>query len=179
MSDKDLRNLQHPVWNVYDQLRTSRLNILYYSAKLKFAERLQLIMQLILAAAVPSSAVAGFKIWDFWLGQYAWEIFVSLSSFIAFIQPFIGLQKKIKKLDELVVGYKILYFDLIDIKHKIENDQKYATTHKKVFKAALDRRKKLEIKETGLWENNSLRKKCQEIVKNELPAKYFYIPEEV
>ncbi len=179
MTDTSSRNLKHPVWSVYDQLRTSRLNVLYYTAKLEFSERLQLLMQLILAATVPSSAIAGFELWDFGLGKYAWEILVSLSSLIAFIQPFIGLQKKIKKLDELTVGYKILYFDLIDIKQKIEEEQKYTSSHQRLFKAARNRRKKLEIKETGLWQNNKLRNECQDKVKSELPAKYFYVPEEV
>lgn len=56
------RNLYHPVWHVYDLLKTARLNDLYFSAKLQFAESLQMSFQLLLAATVPSSAVAGFEI---------------------------------------------------------------------------------------------------------------------
>jgi len=142
MSNVVPRNMNHPVWNIYDLLRTARLNVLYYEDKLHSTERTIMIMQITLAAAVPSSAIAGFKLWDFWLGEYAWEIFVSFSSFVAFIQPFLGLPKKSKKYSELVDGYKILYYDLQDIKQKIEEDKNYNSQHKKLFKAAKDRRKK-------------------------------------
>jgi hypothetical protein len=178
LAEDNSRNLQHPVWNIYDQLRTTRLNVLYYEEKLQFSERLQLFMQIILAATVPSSAIAGFEIWDFWLGKYAWEIFVSSSSLVAFIQPFLGLSKKIKQYDELATGYKVLFYDLQDIRQKIEEDKGYGNTHKKLFKVAKTRRTRLEVKETGIRLNKNLRKRCQTAVGLELPAKQFYIPDE-
>lgn len=178
MADKESRNIHHPVWNVYDSMRTTRLNILYYESKLKTAEKYTLIMQIALAATVPSSAISGFEIWDFGLGKYAWEIIVTISSLIAFIQPFLMLPKKAKLYSELVDGYKILFYDLQDIKHKIEEDNSYADKHKKLFKAAKERKKKLEIKETGVSINQSLKKECQTKVAKELPAENFYIPKE-
>jgi hypothetical protein len=178
LNESKSRNLTHPVWNIYDQLKTARLNVLYYEAKLQFAERAQTSIQVILAATVPSSTVAGFDIWDFGLGQYAWELFASSASSIAFIQPFLGLTKKVKTFDELVSGYKTLYYDLQDIRQKIEEEKSYTNSHKKLFNAAKERRKRLEIKETGISVNKKLRRKCQEAVKNELPAKNFFIPDE-
>ncbi len=172
------RNLNHPVWNIYDLIKTARLNVLYYEHKLQSAEKTMVTMQIILAAAVPSSAIAGFEIWDFWLGKYAWEIFVSSSSLIAFIQPFLGLPKKTKKYGELVDGYKILYYDLNNIKQSIEEDKSYSTEHKSLFKAAKERRKKLEVRETGISLNKRLRKYYQEVVKKELPGENFYLPPE-
>ena len=172
------RDLQHPVWNVYDQLRTARLNVLYYSERLHTSERLITIMQIILAASVPSSAIAGFKIWDFWLGKYAWEIFVSLSSLVAFFQPFFALPKKAKKFHELVSEYTVLYYDLQEIKQKIEEDRAYTAKHRNMFKSARERRKRLEVKEAGIKLNIKLRSRCQETVKREMPAANFYIPQE-
>lgn len=178
MSENKPRNLQHPVWNVYDQLKTARLNILYYEAKLQFAERLQLIMQITLAATVPSSTIAGFDFWDFGLGPYAWKILALFSSLVSFVQPFLGLAKKLKIFEELVTGYKTLYYDLQDIRQKIEEENNYTTNHKKLFHAANERRKRLEIKEIGIGINKRLLRKCQEAVKKELPAKNFFIPHE-
>ena len=173
------RSLNHPVWNIYDQLKTARLNVLYYETKLQNVETTMTTSQIILAAAVPSSAIAGFQIWDFWLGEHAWAIFVSFSSFIAFIQPFLGLPKKAKKYSVLVDGYKTLFYDLQDIRHKIEEDKTYSTQHKKLFKTAKDRRKKLEVTETGIKIDKKLQKKYQVAVKEELPAKSFYLPPEI
>lgn len=178
MSNKAPRNMNHPVWNLYDTLKTARLNVLYYEEKLHRAELMIMVMQITLAAAVPSSAIAGFKLWDFWLGEYAWEIFVLFSSFVAFIQPFLGLPKKSKKYSELVDGYKILYYDLQDIRQKIEEDKRYYSPHKNLFKAAKARRKELEVKETGIKLDKKLRKKLQEAVKKELPGEKFYLPPE-
>lgn len=178
MSEQTSRDLNHPVWNIYDLLKTARLNVLYYEYKLHSTENMMLTMQIILAAAVPSSAIAGFKIWDFGLGQYSWEIFVSFSTFVAFIQPFLGLPKKSKIYSGLVDSYKILYYDLQDIRQKIEEDKIYNTQHKKLFKAAKERRKKLEVRETGIKLNKRLQKKCQAAVKKELPGKKFYLPKE-
>jgi hypothetical protein len=172
------RNMNHPVWNIYDLLRTSRLNILYYETKLQNTERLIITSQIILAATVPSSAIAGFEIWDFWIGKYAWEILISSSSIIAFIQPFLGLNKKAKMYSELIDGYKILYYDLQDIKEKIEEDKSFVNKHKKLFNNAKERRKKLQVKETGINLNKRLRKKSQNAVKRELPSNKFYIPQE-
>jgi len=170
--------MNHPVWNVYDLLKTARLNVLYYEHKLNTADTTMVASQIILAAAVPSSAIAGFEIWDFGLGEYAWEIFASFSSFVAFIQPFLGLPKKAKKYSGLVDGYKILFYDLQDIRHKIEEDKSYSEKHMKLFKAAKDRRKKLEVKETGIKLDKKLQKKYQQAVKKELPGKSFYLPPE-
>jgi hypothetical protein len=178
MNGEAQRDMNHPVWNIYDSLRTARLNILYYEDKLHRAELMIMVTQITLAAAVPSSAVAGFKLWDFGLGEYAWEIFVSFSSLVAFIQPFLGLPKKSKNYSELVDGYKILYYDLQDIKQKIEEDKKYNAQHKELFKAAKDRRNKLEVKETGIKLDKKLREKHQEAVRKELPGKQFYLPPE-
>lgn len=172
------RDLYHPVWQVYDLLRTSKLNVLYYSACLARAERAQLTMHIVLAAAVPSSAVAGLSIWDFWLGDYAWEAVVAFSSLLAFSQPFLGLPKKIRVYDRLLSGYKVLYFDLIKLRNKIESDQCYENKHKKLLDAALDRWKKLEVQEVGLPLKSRLRRRCENTVRAEYAGTTFFIPSE-
>lgn len=104
---------------------------------------------------------------------------LTLSAFIAFIQPFMALPKKIKKYEGLVSKYKILYYDMQDIRHEIEGDQAYTDKHKKLFQVAKNRRKILEAEQTGFTENKRLNRKCQRAVKRELPGRNFYIPEEV
>ena len=178
MKTQASRNLTHPVWNVYDLLKTARLNVLYYEHKLNSTNTTIVVFQVILAATVPSSAIAGFEIWDFWLGKYAWQILLIFSSLIAFIQPFLGLPKKATKYGGLVDGYKTLYYDLQDIKHKVEEDNAYNSKHIKLFGTAKNRRKKLEISETGIKLDKKLQKKYQEDVKNELPGKTFHLPPE-
>jgi len=172
------RDKKHPVWNVYDLLRTARLNVLYYSYKLDKTNKIQFIMQIILAATVPSSTIAGLEIWNFGLGKYSWEVLAILSSIFALIQPLLNFSTHSNKYKKIIDGYKILYYDLNDLKQKIEEDKSYSSPHKKLFNTAKVRRKKLEVSETGIALNKRLRRKCQKEVKNELPACNFYIPEE-
>lgn len=170
------RDPNHPVWNVYDGLRTAKLNVEYYSEKLKRSQRYQLLVQITLAAAVPSSAIAGFDIWNFFIGQYAWEILTIISSILAFLHPFLGITKRIDKYRELVDGYKILFYDIGNIREKIEIDRNYNAEHQQLFRKAMDRKRELEIKETGISIDRKLQEQCQEIVKRELPSKSFFIP---
>ncbi len=95
-----------------------------------------------------------------------------------FTQPFLGLQKRAKKYGELVDGYKILFYDLQDIRQKVEEDKKYDSQHKKLFKAAKERRKRLEVTETGISQSKRLKKKCQQMVKLEFSTQQFYLPME-
>ena len=52
------KNETHPVWNVYDRFRTTRLNVKYYSARLVCVKKINFIMELILAISI-SSEITG------------------------------------------------------------------------------------------------------------------------
>jgi len=49
----------HPVWSLYDEIRTARLNVKYYGRRLEFLERRNFAFELILLASAPTSAIAG------------------------------------------------------------------------------------------------------------------------
>jgi hypothetical protein len=63
----------HPVWTVYDKLRSARLNVKYYGARLHRIERANLAIEYILLAAAPSSAVAGLWFWNTEVGKTIWQ----------------------------------------------------------------------------------------------------------
>lgn len=54
-----MTDMFHPVWNVYNEQRTARLNILYLQAKLKRLHRESFWMELVIAVSASTSA-AGF-----------------------------------------------------------------------------------------------------------------------
>ena len=101
MSERD-RN--HPVWEVYNLLRTARLNCKYYSEKLHKVEKASTSMQIIIAASLPSSAVARLQIWTTGWGNYIWSGVLILASTLAFLQPFFKLSEKIKKYDSISIN---------------------------------------------------------------------------
>lgn len=169
----------HPVWDVYDLLRTARYNSIYFEEKLYLLELSNKLAQVILAAAVPSSAIAGLKIWDFGLGQFAWEIFTGVAAVIAFSLPFLGLTEKIKKVDALVVGYTDLFYDIDAIRVAINDSRTYSDSHKRRLLAAMKQRARLAGKEKGMSINKNLAKKCRGAVLAELPAEKFFVPDSI
>lgn len=171
------RDLNHPVWEVYNLLRTARLNSKYYSEKLHRVERTNTLMQIIIAASLPSSAIAGFQIWTTGLGNYIWGGVLILASSLAFLQPFLKLSEKIKKYDSILNGYLMLDYDIQELRGKISNNRAYTSSHKKLFEQALKRKKSVGIKEQGIKLDKKLRDKCTLEVKDELPAENFFIPE--
>jgi len=48
----------HPVWIVYDKLRSACLNVKYYSRRLQTLERWNFTLEFPLSATAPSSAIA-------------------------------------------------------------------------------------------------------------------------
>ncbi len=171
------RDLNHSVWEVYNLLRTARLNSKYYSEKLHRVERLNTTMQIVIAASLPSSAIAGFQIWTVGLGNVIWNVVLVASSMLAFVQPFLKLSEKIKKYDSILNGYLMLDYDLQELRGKISNSRKYNSSHKRLFEQALKRKKNVGIKEQGIKVDTKLRNKCTLEVNNELPAENFYVPE--
>ena len=172
------RNLDHPVWEVYGLLRTARLNVKYYSAKLHFVERLNLTIQITIAASLPSSAIAGYEIWTKGAGSTLWGVLLIIASILAFLQPFLRLTDKIKKFDSIVNGYLTLDYDMQELRAKISNSRKYSPAHTKIYEEALKRKKSVGIKEKGIKLDKALRNSCKKEVDDELPSKNFFIPEE-
>jgi len=174
----DNRNLEHPVWAVYGLFRTARLNVKYYSVKLHRIERLNLLFQIVIAASLPSSTMAGYEIWKSGTGSLFWGALLVVASTFAFLQPFLKLSDKIKKYDSIINGYLTLDYDIQELSAKISNSGSYNKTHQKLYESALKRKKMVGVKEKGIKLDKSLRDKCKAEVDSELPSKNFYIPEE-
>lgn len=171
------RDLQHPVWAVYDLLRTTRLNVKYYTHKLRNAEKQNMIVQIILASAVPSSAIAGFEIWDFGLGKHTWKYFTVFAAIVAFIQPFLGLTEKVKTLSAIIANYTNLLSEVESIKVSIETNKKYSNYDKRKFALLIKKRAKIEALEHVFDVDKKLQKQYRIEVQKQLPSKYFYVPD--
>ncbi len=65
----------HPVWKVYDQLRTARFNEKILTHRLKCLILGNRILEIILAISAPFSAIAGLWFWNTDTGQIVWRYF--------------------------------------------------------------------------------------------------------
>lgn len=170
-----MKNEEHPVWDVYDQYRTTRLNVKYHQAKLDYLKKWNYITEIILALST-SSSIAGLWFWEGVLGGYLWKIIGSVAAVIAILKPILKLPDKIGKKEEILVGYKALHHDLEKILILISQNKTYDAELKKHFLDALDRKGAIVKRDNDTKVNKKLRDKLQTEVINELPTNNFYIP---
>jgi hypothetical protein len=169
---------EHPVWPLYDKLRTARLNVKYYGCRLQTIERLNFSIEFLLLATAPSSAIAGLWFWNTQYGQEAWQYFGIVAAIAAVTKPLLGLTKKIKDYEGILSGYRTLEYDLMEIKSLVEQKGKYDSSLQSEFKKALQREKTLVARNPETREWKWVKRKCEAEVRQELPPECFIVPKD-
>jgi len=141
------------------------------------AERLNFSIELILLISAPSSAVAGLWFWETELGNMMWQFFGVIAAFTAVIKPLLSLPKKIKDYESALSGYRILDFDLMELKSLIEQRQKYDAGMQKELTKAIQRERQLVGKTPETCEKQKVKRICEAEVLQELPVDSFFVPE--
>lgn len=173
--DESYRN--HPVWDVYDEFRTARLNVRYYELRLKTLSRFNSFTEWILAISA-SSSVAGLWFWENEIGGYAWKLIGAFTALLAVARPTLNLTNKIKMTSEMLSAHKELDHDFNKLKRKISTHNKYDELLKEVFEELLEKKGDIIKRYTDGDINDKLIIKCEQRVNEELPADDFYIPKE-
>lgn len=168
----------HPVWDVYDQYRTTRLNIKYHAYLLRKYKRINFWLEMILAISAPTSAVAGLWFWETEIGAISWRFFGVITAFVAVAKPLLKISDKIKNIEEILVGYKSLHHDLQSVTIMIRQEQKYDKFIKKRFYELLDKKKELITTSRVETIDKKLQSTCEREVLLELPVESFFIPED-
>lgn len=176
VTDVQQRDPTHPVWDVYDLYRTARLNVKYYCGRVHWLSKVNLVMEFMIAAFASSSAVAGFALWSSETGKVAWQLLAAVAATLAILKPLLRLTDKIKLLEEIIAGYRVLEHDLRKIEISIKQRRVYDEELRVRFAAALDRMDELASKNDENHVDRKLKRRCQEEVARELPASSFYIP---
>lgn len=168
----------HPVWSVYDRLRSARLSVKYYACKLQQLERANFWLEFLLLATAPTSAVAGLWFWDSELGNLVWKSFAIPAAIVAVAKPLLHLPKRMKDYEGVLSGYRILEFDLMEIKIGIEQKLRYDAALQAEFKRVQQRERILVGKTPEAQEDAKVKATCQKQVLMELPTDSFFVPEE-
>jgi len=169
----------NPVWAVYDKLRTAFLNVRYYERRLQQTERLNFTLDIILAISAPSSAVAKLWVWDSNIGNIAWTILLIIAAFVSVAKPLLNLSKRIKNYETLVFGYRMLHFDLYEIKTSVETSKKYDKSLQLEFKKSLQREKTLIGNCQETHEDVAVKKQAENETLDRYPVESFFVPKEV
>jgi hypothetical protein len=166
----------HPLWDVYDLLRTASLNVKYHSAIVRRLQAVNTSMEVTLALVAPSSAIAGLWLWKTNAGTYAWKVLAVLAAVVALLKPLLKLADRIRRGEESVTGYRSLYHDLETIGILARERDAYDEELRARFHEALQKKKQLLTQEPVLAIDKVLRAACQREVIEELPTRGFYLP---
>lgn len=164
-----------PVFDVYNEQRTARLNVKYLECKLDSLERLNFFIGVLIAISA-SSNVAGIWILQNSFGQIIWKTIMGVTAILAVANPLLDLTRKIQKKQELLVGYRSLDYDIQKIIWLIKQRRRYDAELQEKFIQAMEKKGQLVriVEDTRV--NDKLRKKCFNQVLNELPVANFFIP---
>jgi hypothetical protein len=165
-----------PVWDVYDEFRTTRLNIKYYTVLLNTLQQRQNVIDIAIAISAPGSAIAGFVFWNSDLGHWVWQVFAVVAALLAIIKPIIKINDQIDILKEIVSGYAALECDIEILIAEIKQFKKYDKNAVTKLVEILGKKSKLVQKTHVLPNDDQLLTRMEEEVKRELPKDSFYIP---
>ena len=172
------RDLNHPVWEVYDLLRTARLNAKYYSGRVAKLQSLQFRLEILIAAVASGSAIASLSIWNTPFGRPVWQAFAIPAAVASVIKPLLNLSDRIRALEEVAAAYRVFEAELRGIELTIRTRQAYDPEMRIQFEKLTGRLKELALKPAEAKEDAKLKRRFQEEVKRELPSTHFLVPEE-
>ena len=164
-----------PVWEVYDALRTVRLNVRCYEFKLSSAKRTAFWLDIVSAGSA-SSAVAGIWLWQTPLGIVLWKALGSASAIVSVYQLVARPSDRVRELEARVTNYRALDFDLDGIRRRIQEQRAYSPELRAQFHAVMERLRGLSSSYSDPVDDDT-RDLFQAAVQKELPVSAFYDPQ--
>lgn len=165
----------HPVWDVYNELRTARLNVIYIQSEVKALRHADRFTEILIAIATTSS-VGSFWFFQNSVGQSFWKTMGAIAVVLSIVRPILRLPQQLQTKEKLLVNYTVLAHDLKCIGFDVRRKQTYDNMAYKDFLKAMDRKAELLKASAQSLINERLRKRCEELVTQELPTSSFYIP---
>src|SRR5947208_3305339 len=129
----------HPVWDVYDEMRTARLNIKCLSVEIGILERRSRCIEVILAIAGASS-IGAVSFLQNTAGKIIWGAIGFLAMILTALKPVFPLADKRIKKERLLTSYRILEHDLYCVGLGIKERRAYDDQAKREFRSALVRK---------------------------------------
>lgn len=167
---------QHPVWVVYDRLRTARLNVKYYGIRADWLQSLNQAMEVMLLITAPTSVLTGIAFWNTAIGKPVWQTLGIIAGLVAMMKPVFRFPARIRDYESTISGYRALDYDLSALREKIEQHGRYDETLQSEYNEIVARFKATETGEPEKVANKKIRDACTEEVLRELPVGSFYIP---
>lgn len=170
-------NTEHPIWDVYDEFRTARLNMRYYERQLNALRRKNIIIEFVLALSV-SSGVAGLWLWQNAVGGFIWKALVTVAAFLAILKPLIKLSDQIQQKSEILTSWRLFDDGLQNLTLVVKERRNYDEEMLNRFHTLMETKSTIVQREPLECIDEKLRTKCFQQVNQELPFDNFFVPEE-
>jgi hypothetical protein len=161
--------------SLYDDLRTSLMNRMYYGHKLAKSKNYNIAIEILIAIGT-SGAIGGWIIWQKSIGVYIWAVVPRIVAILAILKPIINLTKQIELYSSLFVGHGDVYYDLKKIVEKIKVDKNMSDNIVNDYLKVIDRIQSLAAKDNEAPDKKLLIK-FQNKVNVQLPSDRFWLPE--
>ena len=168
---------EHPVWDVYDQYRTARLNVYYRESQLSRLQSRNFYIELVLALST-SSVVAGLWLWEAAIGGIIWKALATLAAILAVVKPLVKLSDQIQQKSKVLANWRLLDAGLEQLTLSVSQYRKYDDAMRSRFFTLMETKSTIIKEEPAEGIDQTLRKRCQEQVNQELPMDSFFIPED-
>ena len=165
----------HPVWNLYDEMRTARLNVKCLEAEVRSLRGWNNLFEVTIAISATSS-ISGFWFLQNLVGGYIWKTVGAIAVIVTILKPVLRFADKARHKQELLASYKILDHDLHCVCLEVRHQKRYDDEHHKELVKALKRKAELVKKSDDSSLSVKVRRECEEQVRKELPVDSFYIP---
>jgi hypothetical protein len=178
MSEIDLntRSLTHPVWDVYDDYRSSRLSEEYALIRLDALEKTNFSIEIFAAISAPTSVFASWGIWKTNPGSQLWQAIAAIAFIIGISRQLWKIPTKIKDYEKHLTETRIVANEFESLVRKINQNQKYEADEKTEYSRIIKMRSDHQISAPKERINHKLRRKIQSQINKELPAKQFFVP---
>ncbi|HEX8138504.1 MAG TPA: hypothetical protein VF544_13130 [Pyrinomonadaceae bacterium] len=150
----------------YDDYRTAFMNHRYYECRLDTYKKWNLYYEIGLAIGT-SGTVAAWYLWKTPLGAAVWPVIAGAVAVMSILKPLLNLSKRVETYSKLYVGYTELFYDLQQVKKKIEASGSVTDEILEPYAQADERFKKLALEDEKAKEK--LLNNCVAYVKKRNP----------
>jgi hypothetical protein len=166
----------HPIWDLYDEFRTARLNVKCLQAEIRDWTRASNISEILIALSSTAS-IGGFWFFQNWVGGYVWKTIGAAAVVCTILKRVFRVQDALRFREGLLVEYKILDHDFHDLVIQVSQKRSYTPYLQQEFAKLRKRKRELERHAKGFDPSRNLIGRCQELVETELPSDKFFIPD--
>jgi len=172
-----MSNTEAQLTEIYNLLCRSALNKEYYGTLLHKTQRLNDVLEILIAIGTTGSGISALTVWTIKpYGPWIWGALTAASALLAVAKPIIQLNKRIERLTRLFVGHTDNYTNLLIVVSRIRRHGDATAELVGLFETAEARFLDL-AKEDDPRPNLRLLSRCEALVRVRHPPEAAWYPE--